>query len=409
MNYYEQIERVEILLEQDRFQEAEELLDTFQGSYPDSAHIKYLYARCRYRRNDPHSALRLINEAIGLNPNDPYFFCEKSMIHHHLGSSSEAFENISEAIRLAPNIAVFRGLRAGLLYGDNRFREALSDADEGLRCEPEDPICMNIRSLSQIKLNMSDEAADMIRNTLKTHPNDAMSHATTGMLFLQKGNSKEALEWFRESLRIDPTGKFAKLGLLEALKSRFFLYRWFYLFFEWMSRQSGKVQWGVILAIFGLQQILRAVVRSNPDAKSYLMPVIWVLCAFIYLTWVMEPLSNLFLRLNRYGRYTLSKDKIDNSTWTGTLLALGVILLFGLWITGNQFFLFAAIHAMFGVIPVRCIYSFKGGKFSVRVRVLSLLLIALMVLTTVFPMLIIVEVTAFVGFQFYMNYLSSKS
>ncbi len=415
MSYFEQIQRVEMLLNQDRPQDAEKVLDALHHENPDSGYVKYLYSRCKADQADLRAAMHFIKDAIGLEADNARFFCQKAIIHQKLGNTREAYEDISRAISLDPNEAAFWGLRASLLYNDRQFRDALAEANQGLLVDPEDSLCLNIRSLSQSKLNMPGQAAETIRDALETDPNNSLSHATHGFLALQKGNARQALDHFREALRIDPTNEYAKSGLVEALKSKFFVYRWFYLFFEWMSRQSGKLQWGVIISIFIVQRIIVAATKSFPNAEIYLLPILYLLCAFVLLTWIIVPLSNLLLRLNPYGRYALTRDEIQNSTWTGILLATVIGLLTTLWITHDINFLLPAMICLMCIIPVTCIYRFKGEPIANKVRTLSLILIASMSLSLLLvlagktgaPMAL--TILAFIGYQFYINHLSIRN
>jgi hypothetical protein len=45
---------------------------------------------------------------------------------------------------------------------------------------------------------------------------------------------------------------------------------------------------------------------------------------FVFLSWTSDPLSNLLLRLNRYGRLLLTKEEIAASNLVGGLLLTAV-------------------------------------------------------------------------------------
>ncbi|HEY2783775.1 MAG TPA: hypothetical protein VGJ05_02270, partial [Fimbriiglobus sp.] len=103
------------------------------------------------------------------------------------------------------------------------------------------------------------------------------------------------------------------------------LYRRVLGYFLWMSRLSLQTRWVIILGLLVIQQIVASISRTHPDLRPFLEPLLIAYVAFALTTWTAAPLSNLFLRLNRYGRFALSRDQRRASNWVGgfVLLALG--------------------------------------------------------------------------------------
>jgi hypothetical protein len=150
--------------------------------------------------------------------------------------------------------------------------------------------------------------------------------------------------------------------MVEALKSSFFLYRWLLRFFLFMSRLSGRAQWGIILGAYFGYQALRAVAERNPAAAPYLWPILWTYIAFVALTWLAYPLLNLALRLHRFGRYALSRDQVISSNIVGGLLLLAIVfLILGLQGEKRVLLLLTALHCVLLMIPVKGAFSCPKG------------------------------------------------
>ena len=134
----------------------------------------------------------------------------------------------------------------------------------------------------------------------------------------------EILEHFREALRLDPTLEYARLGMIEALKARYWLYRQVLGYFLWLGRLSVQVRWGLMIGLLVLQRVVATIARDNPGLQPVLDPLLIAYIAFVLTTWTAVPLSNLFLRLNRFGRHALSPAQRQASNWVGVFVVLAL-------------------------------------------------------------------------------------
>jgi hypothetical protein len=57
--------------------------------------------------------------------------------------------------------------------------------------------------------------------------------------------------------------------------------------------------------------------------------------AFALLTWTAEPLFNLLLRLNKFGRHALSDEQTRETNWVGACVGLALASVLGWLITGS--------------------------------------------------------------------------
>jgi tetratricopeptide (TPR) repeat protein len=196
----------------------------------------------------------------------------------------------------------------------------LDAARQGLAIDPDDDACANFQAMALTKLGRQSDADATIERALERNPENAYTHANRGWTLLEQGDHPRALDHFREALRIDPTLDWARQGIVEALKARYFLYRVMLKFFFWMSRLSTGVQWGIIIGGLVGQRVLNNLAANNPPLRPFVWPILGAYFAFVLMTWLASPLFNLLLRLNRYGRLALSREQVATSNWVGSML-----------------------------------------------------------------------------------------
>ena len=179
--------------------------------------------------------------------------------------------------------------------------------------------------MALVKLGRRQEAGHTIEAALARDPDNAVTHANQGWTLLEANDPAKALEHFREALRIDPTSEWARLGIVEALKARHFVYRTMLKYFLWMAKLSGKMQWGVVIGGYVLFQMLRGWANANPEFAPFVWPCWAYTSPLCYLTWIAMPLFNLLLRLNKFGRLALSDEQIRASNWIGGCLLFVIV------------------------------------------------------------------------------------
>ncbi len=319
------IDRAILLLNQSRYDLAEKELRGSLADDPSDPAAHAFLALCLMGRSEWDEAGREAGAAVRLAPGMAFAHSVAARIFLHQSRREEAESAAREAIRLSPGDAEFYALLATIHHDRRRWPDVLEVADQGLAIDPGDADCANLRAMALVNLGRKKEAEEAIRGALARDPRNAFSHANQGWTLLHQGEHAKALEHFREALRIDPELEWARAGIVEALKSRHLIYRLMLRYFLWMSTLSGKAQWAVLLGILFGRRILAGIARSNPTLAPWIWPLIVALLVFVYLTWIADPLFNLMLRLNRFGRLALSRDQRVASNWVG-LCVLGATL-----------------------------------------------------------------------------------
>jgi len=404
------LSKVGILIQQKKFAEAERILKDLLAE--DSNDIQYLtlLAEVNLQQDKFDIARTIIDSAIGLSPDSPHLYYIKSRIAIHQDNYDEAEENIKRSIELDPYDADYFAMLSNFKLSRKKYEEALEIANEALEIDAENILALNTRSTSLLKLNRKEESFETIEGALREDPNNAYTHANFGWGLLEKGDHKKALQHFRESLKSNPNFEFAQAGMLEALKASNPLYRLFLKYSFWMSNLTSRYQWGVIIGFYVGFRVLRAIASSSESLRPYLTPLIIALALIAFSTWVMKPISNLFLRFNPYGQLLLKKsEKISSNFVAGSLATffLGALLYF---IFSDEKFLTIAVFGFTMMLPFSVMFSPSKYKntfliYSIAMTVIGLIAIGLTFATgELFNIASGVFILGFVAFQWLANF-----
>lgn len=322
-------ERAWAALGRDRHDLAEREFRLVLSENPDDArsHAGLALSLCHQQKFD--EAEREAKLAVGLAPGFDFSHYVHGVVLRERNRFKEALAAVEEAIRLDPEDANNRCLLASIHGQQQRWTECLASADAGLAIDAEHDGCANLRALALTQLGRKDEASATIAGALQRSPENSMTHANQGWALLHRNDPKPALEHFREALRLDPTNDFAREGLLNALKAQNVIFRGLLAYFLFMSRQRATMQWVFIIVVIFGRSYLTNLARQHPEWGVVLYPLLALLAAAIYSTWLAHPLMNLVMRFHPQGRHALTRDQHLQANLIGAclLLAAGLFVL----------------------------------------------------------------------------------
>jgi tetratricopeptide (TPR) repeat protein len=356
------LQRALLLFDQSRHELAETELRQALAVDPHEPFAHSLLSLCLAEREQFQEATEEARQAVHLSPDSAFAHYALAKILHLRNRNEEALAALSEALRLDSSEAGHFALLAGIHIGEKRWRGALEAAERGLQIDSEHLGCTNLRAIALVKLGRRAEADATIEAALAKSPENALTHANQGWTLLERGDAKRALEHFREALRLDPENDWARHGIIEALKARHFLYAFMLRYFFWMSRLSTRAQWGVIVGGYVGSRILAGISRNNPRLAPWTLPLQIFYVLFVLLTWTADPLFNLLLRLNRFGRLALSREKVVASNWIGSCLLLSLAFLIACCFTGfASACLIGAFVFGFMIVPLAGTFRCEAG------------------------------------------------
>ena len=371
------IARAQMLLEHSRFGDAEQELRRAILQDPNSGRAHSLLSITLTVQKRYPEAIQQAQLGIGLNPDAAYSYYAMA-IALKANRPDEAKSAIQKAIRMDPEYTPYYGLLSRIYLQKSKWQDALTAAEQGLHIDPENVECTNLRAMSLVNLGRKEEAGLTIETALAQEPENAFTHANQGWTFLHRGDHEKAMEHFREALRLDPTSTWARRGIVEALKARNPIYRILLQYFLWMSRQSSRARWGVILGAYFAYRIVYQISTSNPSLSPYLRPLLYLYMVFVFLSWTSDPLFNLLLRLNRLGRLSLSRDQIVASNWVGACVLVALITFAIGILPGNDAIQGAlnqtALKYLILIIPVSGVFQARAGRNRMILAAYTILL-----------------------------------
>lgn len=319
------------LYQHDRYQQAAAEFRRHLTSEPNDAMAHAFLGLCLSELKDYDEATTSAQQAIVCDPEDSFGYYALGRIYLERNRAAEARQALREAIRLAPDQANCYATLGAVEMSERRWKEALQTANDGLQFDGENAGCLNVRTTSLTQLGRHAEAEATIRDALANSPEDSYTHANQGWAELHKGNPQQAMIHFSEALRLDPENEFAREGIVRAMKARNLLYRWILAFFLWMSRLPRQWQWGVLIALIFAPNVLRSVSRTYPSLAIFIDPIQVLILFFAVMTWIADPLFNMVLRFDRFGKHALSQDQIRGANLLAAfIIPAYVFLMIGL-------------------------------------------------------------------------------
>ena len=318
---------------------------------------------------------------------------------------------------MEPANAAYHAYLSNICLQTKEFTEALHAADTGLSIDAENIDALNARSSALVSLGRKEEAFQTIEKSLATDPNNSDTHANMGWGLLHHGKTDDALKHFKEALKENPMSEYARNGMLEAMKSRFPVYRYFLMLMLWLSKLNNKNQWVLIIGGFVIYRILLRIANSFEYLQPYLIPVIVLLAMFFLSTWIFSPLMNLYLLTNPFGKLTLNQEQKQSARWVGLALGLSILsLIIYLFITQNEGFLSLSVLSFAMMIPLgsmnRPIVSENRKKLKMATIVLAIFVcidsIMAIFLNNFMSQLFFLPVMGLIAYQWYANFVLIK-
>ena len=319
------IARAQMLLSQRRAEQAEKELGQALADEPNHPLAHALMALCLSETEQFDRATHHAQQAIGAAPDVAFPHYSMAIVCAKRNQLKEAAEAARAAIDLEPLNADYHELLGKIHASRHEWSEALECAKEALACDAEHVDARNLKTLALRNLGQGEAAQAEMLETLAEDPDNAWTHANLGWQYLEKKDSKQAMHHFREALRIEPELEWARIGVVETLKSRNVVYRQFLKYFLMMGRLTQSGQWKVILGLWLLFVVLNQVAEQAPALRPWVTPLLIAYLLFVLGTWLAGPLADLALRLHPFGKLALSRKERRASNWIGSCL-LGAIV-----------------------------------------------------------------------------------
>lgn len=408
------INRAHLLLQQRRYAEAESILKNVLHADPNDVYVLTLLSQAYLYQDKLEDAERVIDMALKLMPDNDYLYFTKARVLLQKEKYDEAEKHLQQAVSMDPTVADYHALWASIKMTRKQYEEALNLANKALEFEGDHLLGLNVRSSALLKLDRAEESYQTIEGALREDPNDPYTHSTYGWNLLENGDHKQALTHFREALKQDPNFEYAQAGMMEALKANNLFYRLFLKYAFWIGSLTEKYQWGAIIGFYFLYQIIASIAERNPALYPILNPILILMALIAFSTWVITPISNLFLRLNPYGKHLLQEHQIKSSNFVGISFLAFIAGLIAYFIFGDAHWISLAALGFAMMLPLSVMFAPSRGNV-LKIYTLGMLAVGVLaVLNTAATGKLFNEFTtffllAFFVFQWVANFYAIRS
>jgi len=373
MSEQKHLENGRLWIERNRPEKAEPELRKAIASDPEDAECYAFLALCLVQLDREKEAITEAERAIGLDPewDLPYSVLASALAG--LGKWRQAEQRILEAIELDPEESSYYGHLSLIYGGQKKWRKALEAAENGLELDPEDEQCINARASALIQLGETEDADLALESSLARDPEDSETHSLMGWSMLHRGEPDKAIEHYTEALKLDPQSDMARAGLVEAIKSKNFIYRAFLKWVLLLTRIETRYVFMILIGTVVLRMALRSIAEKAPAIAPIIWPVYYLIIAFILLTWVAVPIFNLMLRLHPVGKHALTRKDIRQTNWlVGSILV--VLVFVALWLSGSPGMGMAAVLSAFLILPLMTTLRANSAKILLTLGAYTLAL-----------------------------------
>ena len=295
------MDRAHILMQQRRYDLAIPEIKLHLSEEPEDDDALTMLAICHINMEQYTDGLKYAEEAVGVYPYSDLGFYAIARAQLGLSNLKAAMKAINEAIEIEPEDADYFGLKALILTNQNEWQKALESSLEGLTVNPEHIECNNVKALCLRKLDLSEEEVETLMESLRQNPEDAFTHANLGWSYLEKGEREKSIDHFHQALRIDPEFEWAREGVMTAMKSKNIIYRTLLKYFFWIGKKKQAHQQTLMFGLFIGYIVLLQMSYTYPVLDYF----VYGYLVFALSTWFNEPFFTSIMYMSKDGRMIL--------------------------------------------------------------------------------------------------------
>jgi predicted O-linked N-acetylglucosamine transferase (SPINDLY family) len=162
--------------------------------------------------------LKLVNQAIRLNPRAPEYRCNSGLILSDLRRWPQAVAEFNQALALRPDYAVVDNHLGNVLRAMGRLEPSAESYRRAVAIKPDFTDGWNNLANVLRELNRADESADACRRAIALNPNYAPAHNNLGNALLRQDKVDQAVVEYRRTLELEPENAKVISNLGGALK-----------------------------------------------------------------------------------------------------------------------------------------------------------------------------------------------
>jgi tetratricopeptide (TPR) repeat protein len=184
--------------------QAEQTIRQILQQNPKHAGSLHLLGVIAHQSNQTELAIKLIADAIAINPTEALFHSNRGEMCRILKRLDGAIDHGNQAIKLNPNSAAALSNLGIAYYDQQNFSEAEKCQLQALRVDPQClPALNNLGSISRDRKD-KDKALEYYRNVVAIDPNHIESINNLGAVLVEQEQFDEAVVTLLRAIRLNP-------------------------------------------------------------------------------------------------------------------------------------------------------------------------------------------------------------
>jgi len=169
-----------------------------------TARALFLGARINMIKEKYDEALKQIDNAIGLEPNNASYYSVRGAILHELKRYKDAIYDENKAIDLEPNNARYYDNRGATLHEMKQYEDAVKDSNKAIDLEQNNADYYDNRAVTLYNLKRHEDALKDTNKAIDFKPNNARYYDNRGAILRGLKRYKEAQTDIENALLLEP-------------------------------------------------------------------------------------------------------------------------------------------------------------------------------------------------------------
>jgi tetratricopeptide (TPR) repeat protein len=151
---------------------------------------------------DAEKAIKYLNEAIRLDPDDAHSYTALGLAYSDLDLYIRAIQDFNEAIRLQPSLAIAYSNRGVANRKLGQHQAAIQDFNEAIRLKPHDASYYNNRGNSYASLEQYPRAIQDYNEAIRIEPGLTKAYKNRGAMYSILEQYQRAIQDYTETIRL---------------------------------------------------------------------------------------------------------------------------------------------------------------------------------------------------------------
>jgi Tfp pilus assembly protein PilF len=160
-------------------------------------------ASAALQQRDWNAALKLLSEAIKLDPNNSSAYFQRASLLADAGQPTLAMADFSKAIELSPKDAKLRHTRGFFLMTQKDLDSAIADFTAAIELDPKYSMAFNNRGMAWLAQGNRERAKADFESALKLDPKYVEAWINRGFMAYQQGQHEQAIADYDRALKLN--------------------------------------------------------------------------------------------------------------------------------------------------------------------------------------------------------------